>query len=243
MTRAFLTVVACVAIGCGGPTAPSPATLLTIAPGTDLLAIGATATFSAFAARSDGSGAPVVATWTTDNSVVVMVSPQGLATALNAGMATITASYQNVGGSRALRVVPSFAGSWAGGYRTTACSGNSCIGPHAVGGIGTAGVFLTQVRDQVTGFLYLDGVNVPVTGSISVSGTLSLTGDLTFQNSGLPGPYVGVRVDSWTSALDGARTMTGRFTHLYADTSNPFPYPLSNRVDSELVKMTAIGPP
>ena len=243
MTRALLMILGCVAVACGSPAVPSPTTLVTIMPGTDLLAIGSTEAFSAFAVRSDGTGTPITAAWTTDNAGVATVSPQGFVTALNAGVATITASYQSVSGSRTLRVVPSFAGSWAGGYRTTACSGTLCAGPHEVGGTGTAAVFLMQVRDQVTGFVYLDTADVPVTGSISVSGTLSLTGDLTFQNSGLPGPYVGVRLDSWSSAFDVARTMTGRFTHLYADTSQPFPYPLSNRVDSQLVNVMPIGPP
>jgi hypothetical protein len=243
MTRVSLIGLACVVIGCGIPTGPASTNLVTIVPATDLLTIGGTETFSAFAAHPDGSGSSVTPTWTTDNPAVVSVSGEGLVTGLTAGAATITATYQNVSGNRALRVVPSFAGSWSGGYQTVNCTGNSCQGPHQVGSSGTVAVFLSQTREQVRGFVFIDGEDVPVSGSITTSGVLSLTGDLVFQDGGTPAPYVGVRVESWTSTVAAARTLTGRFTHIYADTSKPFPFPLSNRVESELRSLTPIGPP
>jgi uncharacterized protein YjdB len=98
MTRALLTVLAAsLAVGCRRPTGPSPATLVTISPGTNLLMIGTTETFSAFAVGADGNGAPVTATWTTDSPAVATVNPQGVATALSPGVATITAGYQGRG--------------------------------------------------------------------------------------------------------------------------------------------------
>ena len=179
MTRAIVTVLAAsLAIGCGSPTAPSPATLVTISPGTKLLMIGATETFSAFAVGADGNGAPVSATWTTDGPTVATVSPQGLVTALSAGVATITAGYQGLRATRALRVIPSYAGSWAGTYRTTACSATApsfCTFDHAQGATtGVVAVFLTQLDDQVTGFVFLEGGSIPVLGMVAVTGELSL---------------------------------------------------------------------
>jgi hypothetical protein len=242
MKRALPVVLVCITIGCDLPTGPGAATLVTITPGTEVLMVAATETFAAFAARSDGSGATVNATWATSNPSTATVSSQGLVTAVGPGMATITATYQNLNAVRTLRVLPSFSGSWSGRYQTTGCSGTSCAGSHAVGATGTVGVFLTQLRDQVTGFVFLDVDNVPVQGLIAVGGTLSLTGELRSEST-VPGPYVNVRIDSWASTLSATRTMSGRFTHLYAETSMPFPYPLSNRVDSELVNVQPTGPP
>jgi hypothetical protein len=208
--------------------------------------IGGTEMFSAFAVGADGNGAPVTATWTTDSPAVATVSPQGVATALSAGVATITAGYQGMQASRALRVIPSYAGSWVGGYRTTACSGTDpsfCIFNHAPGATtGGVAVFLTQLSDQVTGFVFLDGANIPVTGVIAVTGELSLRGEVNSQGS-IP-PYVVMRIQNWMSSLDPAsRMLVGRFTHLHVDATFGSGHPLSNRVDSELLNVKPTGPP
>jgi len=241
MRAALFALVACLAFGCGGPTAPSPAMVVTVLPGTDLLAIGSTETYSAFAVRSNGNGTPAAAIWTTDAPAVATVSSQGLVSAISAGVATITATFEGVSGRRALRVLPSYAGSWAGAYRTTACSGNRCTFQYAVGATsGIVAVFLTQLRDQVSGFLVLDSMMMPVSGSISNSGDLSLTGEWRPSSP----TEVRARVENWTSTLDAGRAMTGRFTHLYPDSSQPFPTaPLTDRVDSELLNVRPIGPP
>jgi hypothetical protein len=204
--------------------------------------IGATETFSAFAVGADGNGAPVTATWTTDSPTVATVSPQGVATALSAGVATITAGYQGLRANRALRVIPSYAGSWLGGYRATTCTGTDptfCANDHAPGATtGQVAVFLTQLGDQVTGFVFLfDGENVPVSGMIAVTGDLSLQGEVI-----LPGarPYVLIRIEKWVSSLDPtSRMLVGRFTHLHADGT----FALANRVDSELLNVKPTGPP
>ena len=245
MMRAMVMAVAgFVAMGCGSPTTPSPATLVTITPGTSTLMIGATETFSAFAVRADGKGASVTATWTTDNPAVAPVSTQGLASALSAGVATITASYQGLSASRVLRVMPSYAGNWSGRYRTTACSSSdpsACMYAHAPGATtGVVAVFLTQLGDQVSGFVFLDdGLTIPVSGTITVSGELSLQGEIDRQ--GPPSPYVLVRIENWTSSINVvSRMLVGRFTQLRADgTSNL----LSTRVESELLEVKPGTPP
>ena len=202
--------------------------------------------FSAFAVGADGNGAPVTATWTTDTPAVATVSPQGVAVALTAGVPTITASYQGLRASRALRVIPSYAGSWLGGYRSTACSGadpSFCMYDHAPGATtGRVAVFLTQLGDRVTGFVFLDGVNIPVSGTIAVTGALSLQGEVSSQ--GATPPYVLMRIENWISSLDAAsRMIVGRFTHLYAAGTFGSGHQLSDRVDSEPFDVKPTGPP
>jgi hypothetical protein len=174
---------------------------------------------------------------------VATVSPQGIATALSAGVATITAAYQGLRASRALRVIPLYAGGWLGGYRTTACSGPApsyCAYDHAPGATtGVVAVFLTQLGDQVTGFVFLDYANVPVSGMIAVTGALSLQGEINSQGS--TPPYVEMRIENWVSALDPAsRMLVGQFTHLHADGTSGSGHPLSNRVDSELFNVSRL---
>ncbi len=209
-------------------TAPTELTLLTIVPGTNQMTIGSSETFTAFAVRSNGSGLQVDPAWTSDNAGVATVSARGLVTAVSAGLATIAATYQSATGSRSLRVLVSFGGNWSGSFRTTACSAGSssfCTGDRGVGGIGSVALFLTQERDNVTGFVFVETA-IPVSGTITIGGSLTLQGGDS------------IRIENWTSSFDRAtQTMTGRFTTLYQDTSKGPPFLPTNRVDRDLVNV------
>lgn len=245
--RRLPAIAAWLAVGCGSPVAPSPPALLTISPGTSLLRTGGTETFSGFVANADGSGAPVVPAWSSDNAAVATINGQGFVIAIAAGVCTIRASYKGLTATRSLRVVPWYAGSWAGGYRTTACTavvGSHCMYNHAPGAdTGALAVFLTQLDDQVSGFVDLDGATIQVSGHVAVAGDLSLQGEVS-----VPGPpvaYVALRLENWTSSIDATTKMlAGHFTHLHAEPMAGAAIPLlTNRVDSDLFNVKPIGPP
>ena len=60
--------------------------------------------------------------WTSDNTSVATVDAAGTATGVAAGQATLTASYQGKTATRGLRVIPDYAGRWAGNWGVTSCS-------------------------------------------------------------------------------------------------------------------------
>ena len=83
-------------------------TALTVTPATATIAIGATQQFIATGSYSDGSSANLSASvaWTSSATAVGTVVPGGLATAIAAGSATITASSGGKSGSATLTVNP-----------------------------------------------------------------------------------------------------------------------------------------
>ena len=90
------------------PAAAKALTSITVMPATTTIAIGATAQFSASATYSDGSTADVTATatWASATPTVATVNSGGLATAVAAGSASITATMAGVTGTAMLTVPP-----------------------------------------------------------------------------------------------------------------------------------------
>ena len=81
-------------------------TAVAVLPGTATSAVGATVAFTADATLSDGTHQDVTAsaTWTSGTNTVASVAATGVATALRAGMATITASFGGRSGTATLTV-------------------------------------------------------------------------------------------------------------------------------------------
>jgi uncharacterized protein YjdB len=99
--------------GSSSLTVPPPAvtktlTSIAITPAAATFAIGATQQFIATATYSDTTTANVttLATWTSSNPTIAKITPGGLASALAAGSATITATFSGVSGSASLTVPP-----------------------------------------------------------------------------------------------------------------------------------------
>lgn len=182
MNRWWLVCLA-LATGCGGgasstPTAPAVplVTRITIT-GSDLLLVGSSETFTA----AIESGNVAVPRWSSDAPTVATVDLSGHVTAVGIGTATISADASGVRGTKLIRTLPNFAGSWRGGYQETACDAEGefvhpCDSYWDLAS-GSARMTLTQDGATVSGSFDI-GPYI-VSGSISPDGILSLTGTLT----------------------------------------------------------------
>ncbi|MCU1313738.1 MAG: Ig-like, group 2 [Acidobacteriaceae bacterium] len=88
------------------PAAPKTLTSIAVTPSSTTIAIGSTAQFSASATYSDGSTTDVTATatWASATPGVATINASGLATAISAGPASLTASMAGVTGTATLTV-------------------------------------------------------------------------------------------------------------------------------------------
>ena len=154
------------AAGCGGssasPTPPSAqltVSSVAVAGTAALTAAGQTGQLTATATLSDGTTQNVTssATWQSSNQSAITVSSSGLATAIAAGSATITAATQSKSGTLAMTV--------------TVASTTSFIGTIA-GGSGQSATFLVTVETGITSFV-ASGMSRPLAVA-PASGTLTL---------------------------------------------------------------------
>lgn len=209
-------VVALVALAaaCGdsNPQKPSRAvTTLTVAPATDMIKLKATETYSVSATFTTGATEQVSAAWTSDNQAVVTVTQAGQATGAGPGQATLTATYEGKTATRPLRVVPDYAGRWAGTWTVSNCQVTGNLGPQWCGGVQgshPATLELVQTRDAISGSWTLQEGNGTVQGSVAPSGALSLTGS-SLQSG------VTIEIGSWQTLSTDNQTMTGTFTLLW----------------------------
>lgn len=207
---AILMLVSLGAAGCGDDSTSSPSPTvsgLALSPTTDYLLLKATEKFSATATLSTGVTQAVTPTWASDNQSVATVDSSGTVTAVAAGQATITAAYQGQTATRLLRVIPNYAGAWAGTWTVTKCtvsgsfSSSWCSG---VQGSFPATLTLLQAKDVMSGTWKLQEANGNVEGSVAADGTLSLTGS-SLQSG------VTIKISSWQTRTTDNTTMTGTF--------------------------------
>ena len=187
--------------------------------------------------------------WSIAPAGVALIDQHGRVSPVSIGTATLTAKYGDKTASRAIRVLPDYAGSWSGEFRITGCTGGSdfrecgrmIAGAGAGNGTGSAPtpfypftMMLSQSRDQVTGTVHepraSGDVNYPVAGIVRVNGQLVL--EATTQKNGYP-----LRVFNWASTTNTAVSrMSGGFTKTepYRDTFN-LPYVI--RTEHEFTDM------
>jgi Bacterial Ig-like domain (group 2) len=127
--RRVIVVSACLlGATCGGshgPTAPTTATIssLAVSSPNSTIFIGATEQLTATATLSNGSTATPAGTWGSDAPAVATVSASsGLVMGVGAGEATIY--FDNMGrrATKVVRVLPNYAGIWSGLYVVTSCT-------------------------------------------------------------------------------------------------------------------------
>jgi hypothetical protein len=203
------------ATGCddSSNTPTSPSGTLQVTATRSVLRAGETMPLTVTAAGTPATGV----LWSSTDASVVSVSATGQAIAGRPGRATVTAATATSSGSIALRVVPDYDGTWAGGVGRPqlTCSAAS-TSPICAPGAPTSGsitLALTQVGDQVTGTLVDSAeptATVPVTGQVLDDGQLSLAGRVD-----VPAVAPTLRVEAATlrATFDVALgTVTGSYT-------------------------------
>ncbi|MQY60983.1 hypothetical protein GH153_03995 [bacterium] len=170
------------------PTTPDiPAIILqsiAVISSSDLLYIGISETFTATATMSDGSTKAVVGgAWSGDNpSVATVGASTGKVTIIGSGMVNIFVNYEGKQGSKAIRGLPNYQGTWSGSYVIISCSATGDLelsgfcDIFAVGTVFPLGLVLTQDQDRVTGRFYLGDLSADTTGPVATNGQLPLTG-------------------------------------------------------------------
>jgi hypothetical protein len=170
--------------GGGGSAAPSPTVQgITVASSSDLIFIGASETFTATASLSTGGTQPVTSgAWGSDTPGVATADGTGKVTGVGSGMATIFVDYQGRRGTKLIRGLPNFQGTWSGSYTVTGCSqtgdfarANFCSS-FGVNRVLPTNLNLTQDRDRVQGRFFLGTLGGDTTGPVQSNGQLLLTG-------------------------------------------------------------------
>jgi hypothetical protein len=208
--------------GTGTPTTPSqPATptpvavSLTLGATSDLLTLHSNTQFAALANYSDGSTRSVTPTWSTDVTGIVNINSAGMVFAASSGEVTIAAEFSGLRATRRVQVAPTYTGTWAGTYRVAQCSetgdwrGLICFDEDPTTQWGLPMSF-TQDALAVSGWVdaYTD-IRTEVRGSVSVSGQLSVAGQVAKTIEDLP---FEVQILDWSTWTLDNQAMAGRFT-------------------------------
>jgi hypothetical protein len=175
-------------MGCGGgnanPTAPAPPvpTVSSIALALpDMIRVGQVEQATATANMSNGTTTSFSSGFRTDAPAVATVTDGGSVTGLSNGSAKIFLSYQGVQGTRLIRVVPDYQGTWTTRYSVTSCMDAGIL--RDAGGCRSFAprvsapltLNLTQAQDGVTATITLGQHTANQTsGSIASDGSVSL---------------------------------------------------------------------
>jgi len=208
----------------GSPTVPTPPAStvqsITVSSASTMLYIGATETFTATATMSDGSTKAVTSgVWRTDNTNIATVNSTGLVTIVGSGTVNIVVTYGGKQGSKSIRGLPNYQGTWTGTYRVDSCTATGYFYAEGfcdfftVGMVLPTNLVLTQNQDQVTGRFYY-GVDqegsADAVGSVGTNGQLLLTGRVEWE------PFT---IDvAWQLQSTTPGQITGTLNHLYLGT-------------------------
>lgn len=201
------------------PTSPDiPALILqsiTVISSSDFLYIGTSETFTATATMSDGSTKTVIGgVWSGDNpSVATVGASTGQVDIVGSGMVNIFVNYEGKRGSKAIRGLPNYQGTWSGSYVITSCSatGDFLLGGFcsifSVGTVLPIELNLIQEEDRVEGRFLLGDLGADAIGPIETDGHLVLTGSVTSDpfsievamllQSTTPGQITGNLIQGW----------------------------------------------
>jgi len=155
----------------------------------NMLYIGASETFTAVATMTDGSSKAVIeGVWSEDNPGVAMVeAATGQVTIVGSGLVNIFVDYAGQQGSKSIRGLPNYQGTWSGNYIFTSCSATEdhllvdfCDESEGMGEILgqllPVELNLIQVDDRVEGHVLFYEMSLEALGPIQTDGRLLLTG-------------------------------------------------------------------
>lgn len=214
---ALLALVGCGGGGSGSGSSPSPTPQsLTITPGTTILKVDQTETFAGTVTLTNGQTQTVQPTWQSDNTTVLSFE-SGAARGRSNGTATIIGTSQGLTATRLIRVATNYQGTWVGDYVVRGCDASGDF--RSTGFCSTQDGFyggqvlevafdLTQDRDDVTGEMFLGGLEGTTRGRVEADGRLTGTGSLTFSEDGFVLVFT---VNPLNVNADGNR-LSGTFT-------------------------------
>ncbi|HUL74583.1 MAG TPA: hypothetical protein VLT86_15850 [Vicinamibacterales bacterium] len=152
--------------------------------------LGAAETFTAIATYSSGGTQTITnGTWSTDMlTVAVAEASTGKVTGVGNGDVTVSVDFQGVRGSKTIRVLPNYTGTWLGSYTVASCTPTDGFADQTFCAQLTSaqpgpGFFFqfAQTADTLTGYTGLGQVPIgstPFTSSIAADGSVSFTTQL-----------------------------------------------------------------
>jgi hypothetical protein len=213
--------------GCGGgnngstppPIAPSGTVVsITVSSGGSSVYLGGVETFTATATLSTGgTQSLLVGTWSTSSAAIATVdSATGKVTGVANGTVTISLDYQGVRGSKSVRVVPFYAGNWAGSYIVSGCTQaqgfsdtNQCSN-FPIGRSLQYGLQLAQAFDVVSGT-----TNIGLIGMSGDTETIQPDGSVNLTTNAFAGTTT--IVASWTLISQSAGVLGGTLSQHWTD--------------------------
>jgi Big-like domain-containing protein len=215
--------------GCGGgnngstppPIAPSGTVVsITVSSSGSSVYLGGVETFTATATLSTGgTQSLLVGTWSTSSAAIATVdSATGKVTGVATGTVTISLDYQGVHGSKPVRVVPFYAGNWAGSYIVSGCTQaqgfsdtNQCSN-FPIGKSLQYGLQLAQAFDVVSGT-----TNIGLIGMSGDTETIQPDGSLNLTTNAFAGTTT--IVASWTLISQSAGVLGGTLSQHWTDSA------------------------
>ena len=175
---------------CKGSTTPPPPAVtvssITVTSASTMLKVGQTETFTATCNMSNGTQQAATGTWSSSAGTVAQVNASGLVTIVGAGNANIVMTQSGKTGSKGIRGVPDYQGTWGPGtYRIDSCSNTGdwatagFCGAIPVGTILQVTLIMTQTSDTVNCTFFLGTLSSTASGQIATNGQLTLTGRYT----------------------------------------------------------------
>jgi hypothetical protein len=191
-------------------------TSITVTSASTMLKVGQTETFTATCNMSNGTQQAATGTWSSDAGGVAQVNASGLVTIVGAGNANIVMTQSGKTGSKGIRGIPDYQGTWGlGNYRVVSCAqtgdfatGDFC-GGLPVGTLLPITLTMTQPTDTVNCNAILGGLAFSASSTVALNGQLTLVGTIPGDPISInvtivvqqttPGVLTGTLVQLWTA--------------------------------------------
>jgi hypothetical protein len=169
-----------------GPTTPGliEAKTISVISARKTYCVGQTDTFTATVKMPDGSTIWITdGTWSSDTQNIATVDNAGLVTIVGEGWANITCAYGGKTGSKQIRGVGDYHGTWKGTYSIDGCNSSSDFSAagfcdsHKGSGC-PIDLVLTQDGDVLQGTIDLGSLSTTVVASLELDGSLTLEGQI-----------------------------------------------------------------